>query len=106
LVIYKDFSEIHGQQKVKINQQNQEPSQQSTTRRNTKTFKNVLYHLDTASTIYKKKTGMYKQKWMQENMRKLKHASGLPNLATLLADLLWLNSSLFRLKILRTNHRV
>jgi hypothetical protein len=35
---------------------------------------------------------------MQENMRKLKHASGLPNLATFLADLLWLNSSLFRLK--------
>jgi hypothetical protein len=35
---------------------------------------------------------------MQENMRKLKHASGLPKLATLLADLLWLNSSLFRLK--------
>jgi hypothetical protein len=35
---------------------------------------------------------------MQENMRKLQHASGLPNLATLLADLLWLNYSLFMLK--------
>jgi hypothetical protein len=45
---------MHGQQKIKVIQQNQEPSPQSTTRRNTKTFKNVAYHLDTASTIYKK----------------------------------------------------
>jgi len=35
---------------------------------------------------------------MQENMRKLQHASGVPNLTTLLADLLRSNSSLFSLK--------
>jgi len=35
---------------------------------------------------------------MQENMRKLQHASGVPNLAALLADLLRSNSSLFRQK--------
>jgi hypothetical protein len=62
LVIYKDFTEMHGQQNIKVIQQNQEPGQQSTTRRNTKTVKNAPYHLHTASSIYKKKIGMYKQK--------------------------------------------
>jgi hypothetical protein len=46
-----------------------------------KNFKNTAYYLHNASISYKKKNGVYKQKRMQENMRKLQHVPGIPNLA-------------------------
>jgi len=50
--------------KINVIQQNQNPAHK-TLLEETQTFKITVYHLHTASTIYKKKTGLYKQKWMQ-----------------------------------------
>jgi hypothetical protein len=47
---------------INVIQLHQETSLQNTTGRKHKNFENSAYHLHTARTTYKKKSGMYKQK--------------------------------------------
>jgi hypothetical protein len=67
--IVRITTETENKAETNVIQPNQEPSPQNTTERNPKNFKNTAYLLHTASTIYKGKSGMYRQKWMKDNVR-------------------------------------
>jgi hypothetical protein len=73
-------TKMENKSKINVIQQNQEPSPQNTTGRNTKTLKilHVIYML--LSPSVRKNWNVQTEK-NAINMRKLQHAPGIPNLA-------------------------